>query len=128
MSMEKFTSGDSEEPSDDPSGTHIYFYEKGHDRLPDDEEAAGVIAEAFEVFNRNGSLRNAVNNSDQWKNASEFLAEYVLAMNGALQAGNTSPLLQLIEPNAESIGEYLNQNEDVRNELISRLKDSESSE
>jgi hypothetical protein len=126
MTYENFNSDDLEETSDDPSGTHIYFYEQGHERLPENDEAAEIIARAFKAFNRDGPVRAAVNNHPEYENASHFLAEYVLAFQEVIETESTVPLLELIEPSAESLAEYLDSNEDVAEDLMERADTTEA--
>lgn len=129
MSFESFKSDDADAPSDDPSGTHIYFYEEGHDRLPQkNDEAAEVIARAFDAFNGDtGPVRHAVNQHPDYENASHFLAEYVLAFQEVIETNSTVPLLELIEPSAESLAEYLDSHQDVAEELMERAETTEAS-
>lgn len=128
MGFESFSSDDVEQPSDDPSGTHIYFYEEGHDRLPQkNDEAAAIIARAFDAFNGDtGPVRAAVNKHPDYENASHFLAEYVLAFQEVIETNSTVPILELAQPSADSLAEYLDAHPEVAEELMERAETTEA--
>lgn len=129
MSMENFASGEDVETSDKPSGSYPHFYERGHPDLPGEEgdEAYEAIAEAYEHINGDdGELRAAVNRSSEWENIAHFLAQYINAMAESREVGSTAPLLALIEPSSESLAEYLDDNDEVFEDLMERVETTEA--
>lgn len=126
MGFDSFTSDEEEQPQDtDPSGTHVYFYEQGHDRLPEDAEVAEALAEAYENARTqpsDGSVRKWANNN--WSGGLvHMLADYVNALGDMREERSLAPVLDLIlgdvpaEVGAKQIFEFLKQNPEMGQEL-----------
>lgn len=134
MGFDNFGSDDDEEQTTDPSGTHIYFYERGHDRLPGEEGDARYeeIAEAYEKARTSpdGIVRRFANSQFEG-GLQQFLAEYTNAVGNALEEGDLSILMKTlfedesVETQVEMLATYLDDNPEVLKELAERLNSTE---
>lgn len=126
MGFDNYNSGDDEEEQNqDPSGTHIYFYEEGHDRLPEDEEVADALADAYDLARTqptDGAVRSLANAG--WDGGLvHMLAEYVNAVGEFLDQDNPQPMLAQVmedfspELQAQTMMSYLKANPEVGAEL-----------
>lgn len=124
MGLDWSNSDDSEEQeSENKSGTHIYFYQRGHDRLPGEEgdEAYEAIAEAYQTAKTrpDGRVRNYANQSFE-SGLQQMLAEFVLAMDEALEQGGPLPIINLavgdMEPKqqAKVLAQFMDRNPEVQ--------------
>ena len=136
MGIENFQTGD-EEQSGNPSGTHIYFYERGHDRLPGDEgdDRYEQIAEAFEnaKTSPDGIVRQYADHQ-YTGGLQQFLAEYVNAVADTLEEGDLSVLFERIfadesdEAIANMLASYLNENEAVMAQVAEKVNNDQTAE
>lgn len=126
-----------EEESENKSGTHIYFYERGHDRLPGEEgdEAYESIASAYETAKTrpDGRVRNYANGNFEG-GLQQMLAEFVNTMDSALEQGGPLPIIDLAlgdmpaEAQDQVLAQYLDQNPEVAELLVQRIQSSEAAE
>lgn len=131
MGFENFDSGDDEQP-DNPSGTHIYFYERGHERLPGEEgeDRYEQIAEAFEnaKTSPDGIVRRYAD-SQYRGGLQEFLAEYVNSAAEALEQGDLSHLFSTIfgdeddDAIVQMLASYLQDNPQVAQQLTEAMQE-----
>lgn len=131
MSFDWANSGSDDEEQDDgnKSGTHIYFYEAGHERLPGEagDEAHDTIAAAYETAKTrpDGRVRRYANGNFE-AGLQQMLAEFVLAMDASIEQEGPLPILELAisempaEGQAQVLAQYLDQNDEVR-DLVAEL-------
>jgi hypothetical protein len=136
MGIGNFDSGDDgQDDNQDPSGTHLYFYQRGHERLPGEEGDAGYekIATAYELAKSqptNGRVRTFADNNFG-HGLQEMLAEFVMAMGDSIEEETFSPVLSWAledfpaEAQAEMVADYLDDNPEVREELAERFESTE---
>lgn len=130
MGFDTFDSGDDDAQPDDPSGTHIYFYERGHDRLPGSEgdDRYEQIAEAYDnaKTSPDGVVRRYAN-SQYSGGLQQFLAEYVNAVADALEEQDLSIIVSEIfadesaETVASMMAQYLTDNPEVAAKLEEQM-------
>lgn len=132
MGFDAFGSDDSTETSTDPSGTHFYFYEEGHERLPENEEVAAAQAEAYDLASTSpdGAVRTLANRG--WEGGiAHMMAEFVISLGEMLEEGSPTPVLEWIledfdeEEKEEAIAQYLDNNPEVGQALAERLQSTE---
>lgn len=133
MTFENFSEDDGSNDTK-PQGTHLYFYERGHERLPGDEgdDRYEQIAEAFEYAKTkpDGLVRRFADVTLEG-GMQQFLAQYVIAAGEALEEGDLSILVEHSlqyddsDAAARAIARYLDDNEDVFQELVELMNSSE---
>lgn len=137
MGIGNFDSGsDEEQNQNDPSGTHIYFYQRGHDRLPGDEgdDAYETIADAYEQARTKpteGPVRSYA--SSQYSSGmAQMLGEFVNTMGDCLEAESPLPLIELAVGDlpsgaqAKVLAQFLDRNEETKQELTQRMKSDQA--
>ena len=135
MSFDWAESDDGEEESgSDKSGTHIYFYERGHDRLPGEEgdDQYETLAKAFETARTSPDGRvRAYANRNFGAGLQQMLAEFVLAMDSAIEQGGPLPIIELAlsdmpaEGQDQVLAQYLDRNPEVAELIAQRIESTE---
>lgn len=132
----KFGDNSTEDDSNDASGTHVYFYQRGHDRLPGEEgdDSYEALAEAYEHAKTKptkGDVRSYADNVYP-SGFVQMLAEFTNTMSSCIEERSARPLIEMAledhdsEESAEVLAQYLDQNPEVQNELVRRLKSKQS--
>lgn len=127
---------DSGNDANDPSGTHVYFYQRGHDRLPGEEGDAGyeALADAYETARTKptkGTVRSYAD-SQYSSGLVHMLAEFVNTMDDCIENESPKPLMELAlgdlpaEAQAQVIGQYLDQNDETREAVAELFETTEA--
>lgn len=117
----------------EPSGTHLYFYEEGHERLPENDEIASTIAEAYELAGTSpdGPVRTLANRG--WEGGLQhMLAEFVISVGSLIEEESPEPVVSWVmesfdeEEQVEAVAQFLDDNPEVGRELAERLETTEA--
>lgn len=139
MALDSFTSGEEEQDDGtDPSGTHVYFYERGHDRLPGEEgdDVYEALAEAYELAKTEpsaGTVRHAADSGYEG-GLVHLLAEFVITMGDCAENQSMYPLVDFAlrdhgpEESAQMIAQYLDNNEEVADLIVQRIQSTQAAQ
>lgn len=124
MGLDNLAHGDEEQTRepDEPSVSYLYIYENGREELESwPAEARQVMATAYSVVSDGGVVRTTFKRSSQYQNIHHATAELMVGIAQVFENGNFQPLLEFIGPDADAIIEYLQNNEEVAEELQGHL-------
>ena len=139
MGFGQFSDSDdsTEEEAQDPSGTHLYFFEQGHERLPSDDDVADDVACAYELAKtkpRAGPVRSLADKG--WEGGlQQMLAQFVI-QTGEFMDDDGDPYHLInwfmdgfdTEEQVQAICRFMDDHPDVANEMADRLATSEAAQ
>lgn len=116
-----------ETDDDEASVSYIYVYEEGREergKYTDYDE------DAYRYAASGGTVRQfAKSPSCPYSDIHELMSHIVGGLGRTIESGGDfSHLLEEIEPDAEGIAKYLDQNEEIQKELLQRLKSMKDAE
>jgi hypothetical protein len=139
MGFGQFSDSDesTEDENQDPSGTHLYFFEQGHDRLPNEDDVAADISQAYELAKsqpRTGPVRALAGKG--WEGGLQhMLAEFVI-QTGEFMDDDGDPFHLIdwfmdgfeTDEQVQAICRFMDDHPDVAEELADRLASSEAAQ
>jgi len=147
MGVIDFSGDDDEEQEEESngslSGTHIYFYEAGHDRVSShSEKAKEDYDEAYDLAKKGGAVRNYFEDKRGVYGIQHGLAQFVIALGSALDGDFTEIIDHTLAPESEDpevrqqeaefyaneLAKWLDQNPEVGEILIDRIMTSEQAQ
>jgi len=132
--LNKVMDGSSNDDDDQSSGsahkTQMVFWDKP--QLKDYSFGAEDLAEAYRLAEGNGKLRNTfadahIDEDHQWENIHHFVAEILVGVDSLIFEGSSADVMDTLMLDAEDIGEYLDQQPEVKAELVQALNEQHGS-
>lgn len=127
MGLDNLQEVEQEESPDQPSISYLYLYESGRDEVenwPDSHQEK--MAEAYQVTSNGGVVRDTFKRTGQYVNIHDATAHLMVGIADVFRDDDFSDLLEFIGPDADAVGQYLDDNPEVRDELLSRLEDTQA--
>lgn len=128
MSLQDMADDDAQtQEPDDPSVSYLYIYEEGREDMDNwDEEDQDTMAQAYHVCSGGGVVRNTFDNTSAYENIHHAAGDLMVGIADVFTDGDYSRLMEFVGPDVDAVGQYLDENPEVRDELIERLQEHES--
>lgn len=121
MPLGEFGSDEPEEQDENDSVSYVYIRHPQHPSNGD-----GYNGDAYSLVSEGGLVRRYFKSAQSdYENIHEFASHVFANMEPLLTDGNWAPLLEELGVTAEGIAQYLDRNEDVREELREKMDSTE---
>lgn len=128
MGIGDLSSDDVEEQQpNDPSVSYLYIYENGREEISNwDADAQQAMATAYNVVSDGGIVRTTFKRSGQYENIHHATAELMVGISEVFESGDFQRLLDFVGPDADAVRQYLEDNEEIGQELLEGVKEAEA--
>lgn len=118
--------------SGSPSKTQIVFWDQPE---PKGYSGAGAddVRDAYHLANGSGKLRSTfdsatIDEDHSWEDLHQFTAELLVGVDSLIYEGSGADVMDTLMLDAEDIAEYLEEQPEVKSELVQALNEQHSSQ